>query len=97
MEFDTIAGLLISLLFVAYGGFSLLILLNPKVRLWYLRRSERKRWRIMPVKKSEVQERRSLTEGVALAGSIVIALIFLPMGLIMLVVYVRQIVHFLLP
>ena len=40
MEFELIAGLLISLLFVAYGGFSLPLLFNPKARLWYLKRSE---------------------------------------------------------
>ena len=94
MEFESIAGLLISLLFVAYGGFSLL-LFNPKARLWYLKRSERKGWRIMPVKKSAVQESRSLGEGVLLAGSIVAALIFLPMGLVMFIVYMRQIIQFL--
>src|SRR5687768_17388188 len=93
MDFESIAGLFMSLLFVAYGGFSLLVLFNPKTRLWYLKRNERKKWRIMPVKKSLVQESRSLSEGVLLAGSIVVALIFLPMGFILLVIYIRQIMQ----
>ena len=96
MEFDTIAGLFISLLFVAYGGFSLLLLFNFKVRLWYLKRSERQRWRIMPVRKSDVQERRSLNEGVTLAVAIFVSLVFLPLGLVTLVYYFRQIVYSLL-
>ena len=93
MEFDSIAGVLIGLLFVAYGSFSLLVPFNSKVRLWYLKRSERKRWHIVPVKKSAVQERRSLDEGVLLAGSILTALIALPLGLIMLFVSGRQIIQ----
>lgn len=93
MEFDSIAGVLISLLFVTYGSFSLLVLFNSKVRIWYLKRGERKRWRIVPVKKSAVREPRSLNEGALLAGFIVTALIALPLGLIMLFVYVRQIIQ----
>src|SRR5688572_17444072 len=92
MDFESIAGLLISVLFVVYGGFSLLILFSPETRQWYLKRSERKRWRIMPVRKSVVQENRSLGEGALLAGSIIISLIFLPMGLIMFIIYMRQII-----
>ena len=93
MEFDSIAGVLISLLFVAYGSFSLLVLLNPKVRSWYLKRSERNRWHMLPVKKSSVQERRSRDEGLLLAGSIITALIALPLVLLMLLVYFRQIIQ----
>jgi hypothetical protein len=47
----------------------------------------------MPVKKSAVQESRSLAEGMLLAGSIVAALIFLPLGLILFIVYAWQIMQ----
>ena len=96
MELDSIAGVLIGLLFVAYGSFSLLVLFNPKVRLWFLKRSERKRWRRMPFKTSSIRERRSLDEGLLLAASIVTALIALPLGLLMLLVYFKQIIQLVL-
>ena len=93
MEFESIAGLLTSVLFVVYGGFSLLILFRPRTRQWYLKRGERKRWRIMPVRKSAVRESRSFGEGALLAGSIIVSLVFLPMGLIMFIVFMRQIIQ----
>jgi hypothetical protein len=91
MTFDLIAGFFIGLAFVAAGVFSLLMIFNPQLRSWYLKRSERRRWHLWPVKKSDVQLRRETGEGFLLAGSVLIALIFLPLGLIMLIVCAEQI------
>jgi hypothetical protein len=86
MDFDLIASPFVSLLFIAAGVYSLLIIFNKRVRTRFLKHGERQSWHILPVKKSDVQQRRELSEGTTLAGAIIVVLIFLPLGLIMFVV-----------
>ena len=93
MNADTIAGLFISLFFIAAGVFSLRFMFNPSFRSSFLKNNERRRLRILPLKKSEVQQRRELGEGMLLAWSVIVTLIFLPIGLIMFIGCIWQIVQ----
>jgi hypothetical protein len=90
MKSDLIAGFLIGISFVSAAVFSLLMIFDPKIRRWFLKKTERQRWRIWPVKKSGAQQRREVGEGMILAGAVLITLIFLPIGLIILIVSIWQ-------
>jgi hypothetical protein len=92
MKFDLIAGFFISLLFIAVGVFSLLLLFNPRLRSRYLKKNERQRWHLMPVKKSDVQQRREIGEGMLMAGAVLTVLIFLPLGLMIFIWYIWHII-----
>jgi hypothetical protein len=97
---ELLAALAFGLFFSLAGILSLRIIFNEKFRQWFLRKTQRRSlplawWRI-PLKKSEVKFWRRTNEGTLLAGAVLIALIFLPVGLIMLVVVVVNAITMLL-
>jgi hypothetical protein len=97
---ELIAAFALNFFFLFAGVFSLCFIFKENFQNWFLKKIRNHQSRNgfwgKPLKKSQLKLRRQINKGSLLAGAVLIALIFLPCGILMLVALIINVVTMLL-